>query len=168
MAENRGGGGDICVAAHNHLSAAQWQLLQALRLYEEGEDYYSVITLAGAAEEIFGRLASKKGLKCALDTLKATLPLISERFFQQELGAGEVSDSVNRAKNWLKHGEDTLSFDAEFEAEDMLERAIRNCLPIVTSLVDESSEELTSSLLDAIQRYDERKHDVRDSRKPRT
>lgn len=35
---------------HNHLSAAQWQLLQALRLYEEGEDYYSVITLAGAAE----------------------------------------------------------------------------------------------------------------------
>ena len=91
MAENRDGGGDICVAAHNHLSAAQWQLLQALRLYEEGEDYYSVITLAGAAEEIFGRLASKKGLKCALDTLKATLPLISERFFQQELGAGEVS-----------------------------------------------------------------------------
>ena len=39
MAENRDGGGDICVAAHNHLSAAQWQLLQALRLYEEGEDY---------------------------------------------------------------------------------------------------------------------------------
>ena len=86
MAENRGGGGDICVAAHNHLSAAQWQLLQALRLYEEGEDYYSVITLAGAAEEIFGRLSSKMGLKCALDRLKATLPMLSERFFQQELG----------------------------------------------------------------------------------
>ena len=60
----------------------------------------------------------------------------------------------------MKHGEDTLSFDAEFEAEDMLERAIRNCLPIVTSIVDESSEELTSNLLDAIQRYDEPKHDV--------
>ena len=164
------GGGDVRVADHSHVVAAQRQLLQALRLYEEGEDYYSVITLAGAAEEIFGRLASKMGLECALDTLKATLPMISERFFQEDLGTGEVSYSVNRAKNWLKHGEDTLSFDAGFEAEDMLERAIQNCVPIVTSLVDECSEELTSRLIDAIQRYDERKHDLlmRDSRKPRS
>ena len=170
MPENRADGGDICVAAHNHLSAAQRQLLQALRLYEEGEDYYSVITLAGAAEEIFGRLASKMGLKCALDTLKKKLPLISERFFQQELGTGDVSYSVNRAKNWLKHGQEPMSFDASFEAEEMLERAIQNCVPIVTSIVDESSEELTSHLLDAIQRYDEREHDVlmRDGRESRT
>ena len=160
MAENRGGGGDICVAAHNHLSAAQWQLLQALRLYEEGEDYYSVITLAGAAEEIFGKLSRRMGLDCALDRLKATLPMLSERFLQQELGTREAADSVNRAKNWLKHGKEPISFDASFEAEDMLERAIQNSLAIVTSIVDESSEELTSNLLDAIQRYDERKHDV--------
>ena len=33
MARDRDGGGDICVADHNHLSVAQWQLLQALRLY---------------------------------------------------------------------------------------------------------------------------------------
>lgn len=39
----------------------------------------------------------------------------------------------------------------------MLERAIQNCLPIVTSIVNESSEELTSNLVDAISRYDERK-----------
>ena len=158
MARDRAGGADICVADHNHLSAAQWQLLQALRLYEEGEDYYSVITLAGAAEEIFGTLSRKMGLGCALDRLKAMLPMLSERFLQQELGTREAAKSVNRAKNWLKHdGEDQLGFDARFEAEDMLERAIQNCLPIVTSIVNESSEELTSDLVDAISRYDERR-----------
>ena len=112
MAENRDGGGDICVAAHNHLSAAQWQLLQALRLYEEGEDYYSVITLAGAAEEIFGKLSRRVGLNCALDRLKATLPMLSERFLQQGMDTREAADSVNRAKNWLKHGKEPISFDA--------------------------------------------------------
>ena len=170
MARDRDGGGDICVADHNHLSVAQWQLLQALRLYEEGEDYYSVITLSGAAEEIFGNLSRKMGLRCALDRLKATLPKLSERFLQQELGTREAVESVNRAKNWLKHGEDPLSFDAKFEAEDMLERAIQNCLRIVSSIVNESSEELTSNLVDVISRYDERKHDVflRDSPRPQT
>ena len=159
MARDRDGGADICVADHNHMSAAQWQLLQTLRLYEEGEDYYSVITLAGAAEEIFGTLSRKMRLGCALDRLKATLPMLSERFLQQELGTREAAKSVNRAKNWLKHdGENQLGFDARFEAEDMLERAIQNCLPIVTSIVNESSEELiTSNLVDSISRYDERR-----------
>ena len=92
---DRDGGGDIREAAHSHLSAAQWQLLQALRLYEEGQDYYSVITLAGAAEEIFGRLSQKMGLGCSLDRLKVTLPKLSERFFQQELGTREAAKSVN-------------------------------------------------------------------------
>lgn len=152
---------DICVADHNHLSAAQWQLLQALRLYEEGADFYSVITLAGAAEEIFGRLSRKMGLGCSLDRLKARLPKLSERFIQQELGTREVAKSVNRAKNWLKHGEEPLSFDARFEADDMLERAIQNYLPIVTSIVNESSEVLTSNLVDSIGRYDERRFAAR-------
>ena len=158
---DRDGGGDIRGAVHSHLSAAQWQLLQALRLYEEGQDYYSVITLAGAAEEIFGRLSQKMGLGCSLDRLKATLPKLSERFFQQELEPREAAKSVNRAKNWLKHGEDPLSFDAKFEAEEMLERAIQNCFPIISSSVNESSEELTSNLVDAISRYDERKFAAR-------
>lgn len=156
MARDRGGGADICVAEHNHLSAGQSQLLQALRLYEEGKDYHSVITLAGAAEEVFGRLSRKMGLGCALDRLTATLPLLSERF-QQELGTREAAKSVNRAKNWLKHGADPLSFDAKFEAEAMLERAIQNWFRIMTSCVNESTEELTSNLADAISRYDERR-----------
>ena len=151
------GGGDIYVADHNHLSVAQWQLLQALRLYAEGEDYYSVITLAGAAEDIFGTLSRKMGLECELDRLKATLPKLSERFLHQELDTRAAADSVNRTKNWLKHGKGPLSFDAKFEAEAMLERAIKNWFPIVTSIANESPEELTSKVEDAIIRYDERR-----------
>ena len=141
---------------HNHLSAAQRQLLQALRLYEKGEDYYSVITLAGAAEEIFGTLSRRMGLECELDRLKATLPKLSERFLNQELDT-RAADLVNRTKNWLKHGKSPLSFDARFEAEAMLERAIKNWFPIVTSIASESPEELTSKVEDAIIRYDERR-----------
>ncbi|MDE2875056.1 MAG: hypothetical protein OXU69_11570 [Gemmatimonadota bacterium] len=154
---DRDEGDDIRGAVHSHLTAAQSQLLQALRLYEAGKDYYSVITLAGAAEEIFGRLSRKMGGGSALDRLKATLPKLSERFLQQEMGTGEASRAVNRAKNWLKHGERPCKFYAKFEAEDMLERAIENWFRIPTSIQDESPDELTSTLAAAISRYDERR-----------
>ena len=162
---DRDGGSDVRGAVHGHLTAAQSQLRQALRLYEEGEDHYSVITLAGAAEEILGRLSQKMGHGSALDRLKTTLPQLSERFLRQELGTREAAVSVNRAKNWLKHGEEPLSFDAKFEAEDMLERAIQNWFPIMTECVNESSEELTSNLVNAISRYDERRFAERNAGK---
>lgn len=148
------GGGSICWSEHGHVVAAQWQLLQALRLYEQGEDLYSVITLAGAAEEIFGKLSRKMEHGCALDRLKDTIPKLSARLLGQELRPRDVADSVNKAKNWLKHGEGPLSFDARFEARDMLDRAIQNCWPLVASAMDENWDELTSPLLDAIARYD--------------
>ena len=146
---------DSIYVEHDHVVVAQWQLLQALRLYEQDEDYYSVITLAGAAEEIFGRVSRKMGLGSALDTLKTSLPTLTERFLRQEMTTGEVISSVNQAKNWLKHGTDTLIFDARFEAEDMLDRAIRNCWPVVTTGRTKGPKELTSRLLDAISRYDD-------------
>lgn len=137
------------------LVAAQWQLLQALRLYERSEDYYSVITLAGAAEEIFGKLSGTMVRGCALDPMKITIPMLSKRLLGKALGIGDVTKSLNRAKNWLKHGEGPLSFDARFEAEDMLDRAIPNCWHVITTVMNPSSDELTAFLLDAIRRYDD-------------
>jgi hypothetical protein len=46
------------------------QLETALRLYLEGIDYFSVITLAGAAEEIFGRLLDEHNIENSLGDLK--------------------------------------------------------------------------------------------------
>ncbi len=47
--------------AHDVQCMALRQLETALRLYFEREDYYSVITLAGASEDIFGKLLSGGG-----------------------------------------------------------------------------------------------------------
>ena len=50
----------MALMAHDIQCVALKQLETALRLYFEREDYYSVITLAGAAEEVFGSLLFKK------------------------------------------------------------------------------------------------------------
>ena len=144
------------VTYHDHTVAAQWQLLQALHLFELGKDYYSVITLAGAAEEIFGRLATRLGGKSALDGLKATVPMVADRMLGKKVTPKDVSIDANRARNWLKHGEGRLSFDAAFEAEDMLDRAIHNCWSVIFAVEREYPEKPTQVLLDAISRYDER------------
>ena len=150
-------GASMHVIKHDHLVAAQWQLLQALQLYEVGDDYYSVITLAGAAEEVLGKLLKSLDHECALDTRKATIPLLSKKLVGKVLKPREVADSVNKAKNWLKHGEGPEYFDARFEAEDMLDRAIQNFWPLIPRATSDSWDELTSPLLDAISRYDETK-----------
>lgn len=50
----------MALMAHDIQCVALKQLETALRLYFEREDYYSVITLAGAAEEVFGSLLFEK------------------------------------------------------------------------------------------------------------
>ena len=51
------------LVSHDIQCAALRQLDTALRLYFEGEDYYSVVTLAGASEEILGKLLEDKNLE---------------------------------------------------------------------------------------------------------
>ena len=48
-------------------SIALAQLETALRLFSVGEDLISVITLAGAAEEILGKLVKSQGRDNSLD-----------------------------------------------------------------------------------------------------
>ena len=50
----------MTLMAHDVQRMALRQLETALRLYSEREDYYSVTTLAGASEEIFGNLLLEK------------------------------------------------------------------------------------------------------------
>ncbi len=44
------------LVSHDIQCAALRQLETALCLYFKGEDYYSVVTLAGASEEVLGNL----------------------------------------------------------------------------------------------------------------
>ena len=57
------------IESHSKTDIALRQLETALRLFDEGQDYYSVVTLAGAADEILGRLLESQGGVSALVSL---------------------------------------------------------------------------------------------------
>ena len=115
---------------HDIQCIAQQQLETALRLYFEGEDYYSVITLAGAAEEVLGNLAKAAGHQNTLSSDIDTTQKIFNALHGGELTEKEVAKIANRPRNDLKHWEcgdsRTIEFDAKEEAEAMLDRAIGN------------------------------------------
>lgn len=120
--------------AHAPLCIAQRQLDTALRLYFEQEDYYSVITLAGAAEEILGKFLKENGIENALDSLKEEVFAI-DKVLGEAPSRRDIATRANDARNKLKHCSPgkLIEFDAKEEAEDMLDRAIQNVLKLVVN-----------------------------------
>lgn len=104
------------------------QLETALRLFFEGSDFASVVTLAGAADEIFGKLLSAAGKENSLESLKKGVAAIYQRLYGEPGNPTEIANRANRAKNSLKHwdiGQPLIvKLDLEQEAKDMLFRAI--------------------------------------------
>ena len=106
------------------------QLETALRLFFEGSDFASVVTLAGAADEIFGKLLSAAGKENSLESLKKAVEALHQRLYGEPGNPTEIASRANRAKNSLKHwdiGQPLIvKLDLEQEARDMLFRAIDN------------------------------------------
>lgn len=107
-----------------HIALAQ--LETALRLYFEGEDFFSVITLSGASEEIFGKILSARGVENSLEAKKKAVAAIHLRLYGEELAPKDVADRANRARNAMKHPSPTITMDAKEEARDKLNAAIDN------------------------------------------
>lgn len=109
---------------------AEIQLETALRLYFEGADFFSVLTLAGAAEEILGRLVEGRGGECSVNSLSKAMSRIHWFEFGENLPPKAFVTRANRTPNALKHagGGDTapVVLDIEEEAADMLDRAVTN------------------------------------------
>ena len=106
------------------------QLETALRLYLARESYFSVVTLAGAAEEIYGKIVRDQEINNSMDeSVNATLAM-HKRLFGTKTDEKRVRDRMNHAKNVLKHAnpktESTVTLDVQEEAIDMLNRAIDN------------------------------------------
>lgn len=115
--------------SHDCRDIASSQLETALRLYFEGQDYFSVITLAGNADEILGKILKAKGVEDSLEATKKSVAAVYQYLFNEKLSQKEIADRANRAKNAIKHGigaTPTVTFDAVEEAKDMLNRAIDN------------------------------------------
>jgi hypothetical protein len=115
--------------ALEHLSKqeiARSQLEVALRFYLAGEELPAVVTLAGAAEEILGRIAAARGFEPALKRTLRELLEGYERIWGEEASESDFAKLRNHAKNVMKHGTEDVTLDLEHEAGQLLYRALEN------------------------------------------
>lgn len=120
----------MAIRAHYRKDLSLAQLETALHLYFDGGDRGSVITLAGAADEVFGKLLVAAGGETSLQSLIAAVTAIQEKLMGEADEPQYIAERANRARNSLKHwgpgDPHIVKFDLETEACDMLNRAIDN------------------------------------------
>lgn len=114
------------------IEIAQRQIDTAIDLFLNDKDFVSTLTLAGAGEEITGKLLDRKGEKNMLQKLHA--------WYQETIGTqmefGEFSRRANLARNTLKHANSPDEDDVEiqrWEAVQMIMRAMTNYKELVGS-----------------------------------
>ncbi|QSP95500.1 hypothetical protein LPB19_03525 [Marinobacter salinisoli] len=124
-----------------NLQIAERQLERSIGLFLDQKDFVSSLTLAGAAEEILGKLLNERGEKHWLDeVLSGALRALGFRRNTLETPEAkksrkEVSNLANYYKNRLKHyNEDgSITFTVDAEAADMIDRAISNYFKLTKS-----------------------------------
>lgn len=123
-------GGAVVIEKHNRLEMARSQLETALSLYFERRDYYSAVTLAGAADELFGKALRIEGKEPRIEELSRSVAAIYKKLYGRDLDPKKVAERANQARNALKHwGVDQpleVEFNLDEEVKDMLERGIAN------------------------------------------
>ncbi|MBU1183319.1 MAG: hypothetical protein KKF00_14395 [Proteobacteria bacterium] len=105
------------------------QLIDSAKLYQKGR-YCSALTLAGAAEEILGKIAKKRTGKNQLEDEIEYLKSIYRYFNKPSPSNKELIKRINKTKNEMKHndkGED-LWVESDFENECVLlfVKAVKN------------------------------------------
>ena len=125
-------------AAYDKECIALAQLETGLRLFAEGQELFSVITLAGAADEILGNLVAVRGGVNALTSLTTASAAIHYHLFGEPGDKKGFADRANLARNALKHleagGTPTVTLDLQQEAVDLLNRAVDNYWTLKMSL----------------------------------
>jgi hypothetical protein len=115
---------------YERLTLAKEQLDVALSLFLDHQSYASAITLAGAAEEIFGEALSLRGEQNVLDWSFANTISFHKTFHVMKPEKKEYIDKENLARNALKHLQEdkgpTITVDIEKAACWMLVRTLEN------------------------------------------
>ena len=105
------------------------QLIDSANLYNKGR-YCSALTLAGAAEEILGKIAKKRTGKNQLEGEIEYLKSIYQYFNRPNPPKRELINRINKTKNELKHNDvgENLWVDSDFENECVLlfVKAVKN------------------------------------------
>lgn len=110
------------------IEIAEQQLLHAIELFCSGERIISAVTLAGAAEEILGKLVASTGQTHSLENEVRDQCELFESFFGHAGDSKTFCDLANNARNELKHicTGNEVELDLEQEAVNLIERAINN------------------------------------------
>lgn len=115
---------------YSRLELAQEQLEVALLLFLEKQSYPSAITLAGAAEEIFGKELVRRGKRPTLDWKFDKMAVVHKLLHGKELEHKSFVAAENLIRNSLKHLNETDTPDIAVDLEDtacwMLVRACEN------------------------------------------
>ncbi len=115
------------------------QLLTAIDLYFRNGDLVSVVTLAGASEEILGKLVRAAGQSASLDDVVERLCGMYEAAFGGAANPKAFVELRTRARNEFKQIASAVDFngDLEREASSIIKRAIENHRKLGLSYVDE-------------------------------
>jgi hypothetical protein len=110
------------------LEVAMQQLRLAITLFLERRELVSCITLAGAAEEILGKLALNQGSVPSLVRRSRSAALMHKAIWTDQVDPKEFVDLKNRTRNELKHliSGSPITTNLEAEAVRMLDRAVEN------------------------------------------
>lgn len=135
--ESKGDMRRIHIKSYSIFDLGIQQLESALAMYFQG-NFFSAITLAGAAEEILGELVKRADIPKPIDGRAQALALV--RAIHAGEDANAISDKdlqervkqsfpiLNRVKNRIKHldggDKDHVDCDPSFEAHEMIDRAI--------------------------------------------
>lgn len=122
------------IKSFSKIELAVKQIETAIDIYMSGKDFFSPITLAGAGEEILGRLIEKLGRKTSLSKKTEAFIEVHKIINKKIIDEKSARDNhINKARNSLKHlnakeddEDDSVIMDPVFEAEAMLFRAIEN------------------------------------------
>ena len=109
------------------LEVAEHQLERALRLFLDEKDYVCSITLAGASEEILGKLMEASGKEHALGSFVKACVETGKIVYNENWAHKDFADMANSFRNALKHlvTEDPIMVPRE-AAVEILDRAIEN------------------------------------------
>jgi hypothetical protein len=110
------------------LDAAISQLCHAIGLYLESTELISSITLAGAAEEILGKLVKNNGGTPAHIQKAEGARSLYIHLWKSDPSTKRFIDLNNNTRNELKHlcsGEE-IEVDLKTEAKRIIDRAVKN------------------------------------------
>lgn len=104
------------------------QLNTAIQLYIEKTDIISAVTLAGAAEEILGKLITTQGKTSAFEETLNRLCEMHKSAFEEKPDRKIYADLRNGTRNEFKHlcSGKSLEINLDREASQLINRAINN------------------------------------------